>query len=170
MSEQKTTEQRLTLIETQQEALTSVLHQFVAKITDLSQKHSEIGMYVAALMRTIFDSKPITKEALAESSVLNQVDKLNNQVQMALSSGILTPVEAITEKSVVVAQQFDDNKNEINRRILMDVGDMADTVKPVFLGKKVSEEVQANTTTDNAVNVLLIHEIYDKVDKVEKAL
>lgn len=166
----KTTEERLVTLESQQEVLTTILHQFITKIQDLSGKSNETMTNVAAMIRTVMDNKPLTKESLIESNLQNKTDQINNQLQMAIKNGLLTAAEVVSTDSVVLAQQFDETGKEVVRRILIEVNDLPDDFKSSFVGKKAKEEVVAKSTVDNVVNTLIVHEIYNKVEKVEKVI
>lgn len=168
MSEtEKTVEERLSTIETNMESLNTVLHQFVQKINELRQNSTEVSSYVAAMMRTVMDGRPMTRESLTESSVQNQVDKLNGQLQNAVTSGILAPstTDTVENDSVIVAQQFNGSRQEINRRVVLSVAEMPAADKALYVGKTVGEEVVGSLEV--ADSIILIHEVYNPAKKVE---
>ena len=163
------TEDRVTTLEKQMESLNTVLHQFVKSLQEMKQNQTDVSGHMASVLRTVFDNRNLTKAGLAESAVLNQIDKLNHYLQSAIKAGILEPSNGPIQKtSLVVAQQFDSQKNEINRRVLLNVSDMTDADKAIFEDRNPGEEVTGFSESPEAV--LLIHEVYQPVTNVEKTL
>jgi len=162
-----TNEERLTTLEKQQESLSAVLHQFVKTLQEMRKNSSEVSSHVGAILRTVLDNRALTKAGLAESSVLNQLDQLTQYLQSAVKNGMIEPSNGpTTAKSLVVAQQFDSNHEEINRRVLLNVSDMKPEDKKVFEDKNPGNEVTGFSEAPDAV--LLIHEIYEPIEKASK--
>ncbi len=164
-----TIEERMTTLEKQQESLSAVLHQFVKTMQEMRKNSSEVSNHMGAILRTVLDNRALTKAGLAESSVLNQLDQLNQYLQSAVKNGMIEPSNGpVTAKSLIVAQQFDFAHEEVNRRVLLNVNDMKPEDKKIFEGTFNNTEVTGFSEAPAAY--LLIHEIYEPVEKVEKQL
>lgn len=162
-------EERVTTLEKQMESLSAVLHQFVKTLSEIRENQSNVGERLASLFRTIYDDRNITKAGLVESSILNQLDKLNHYLQSSIKSGIIEPSNgAVLANSLVVGQQFNEQHEETNRRVLLNVSGMKPEDKAIFEGKTSGQEVTGFSEAPTAF--ILIHEIYQPVEKVEKQL
>ena len=167
--EEKSLEARITTLEEQNDSLSTVLHQFIKTLNEIKQNQVDVSGHVASMLRTVFDSRPLNKASLAESAVLNQVDKLNHYLKSSVEAGMLDPSETVTTDSLVVAQQFSSTtKEEVNRRVLLSVTEMKPEDKTLFLGLKVGESVTAFSEAPDTY--VVIHEIYEQIKNVKKNL
>lgn len=136
-------ENRLVALESKVKSLSNNLSTMALSLSDLTQKNAEIGMHLAALIKTIQDGRPLDANNLSISSVQNMVDKLDAYLKLALDRGLLKQVDQVADNSVVAVKQLDENGNEVIRKMLLNLNEQDSEVKTSFNGAKVTQVVDA---------------------------
>jgi len=160
-------------VETLEKKIVSVgnmLNNLAMSLSETSQKNAEIGMHLAALLRTIQDGKSLDAANLAESSVVNLVDKLDAYLKTALDRKFITVGEAITSSSIICLKQTDADGKELNRKLLMNVHEQSDGVKELFVGKKVSQVVTGSLAEGEPSTNLIVLEIYEPTEALDQEI
>ncbi len=162
-------EERILKLEAKIKSLNNVINTLTMSLSDVTQKSSEIGMHLAALLRTIQDGRPLDSANLSESSVQNMVDKLDSYINLALERGFLKPVSETASNSVVVVKQLDKDGNEVIRKMLLNVFEQDQDVQEAFKGSKVSEVVNA-AVANGEINQFVVLEIYEPTENLTEEI
>ncbi len=150
-------------------ALNKVVNTLVLSLSDVTQKNAEIGMHLAALLKTIQDGRPLDAENLSKSSVQNMLDKLDSYIKLALDRGFLRATNSVSDNSVVAVQQLDSNGNELVRKMLLNLFEQDNEVKASFAGAKVSQVVEAAVDTGEKHKFVVL-EIYEPTEGLTEEL
>ena len=156
-------EEKLFELETKVKHLNNIVNTLTMSLSDVTQRGAEMGMHLAALLKTIQDDRPLDGANLAKSSVQNMVDKLDNYIKLALDRGFLKPISVVDENSVVAVKQLDGEGNEVVRKMLLNIFEQDEDVKQAFKGSKVTELVKA-TGSGGQVNQFVVLEIYEPTE------
>ncbi len=151
-------------------AIGNMVNNLAMSLSETTQKNSEIGMHLAALLRTIHDGKPLNAETLSESSIVNMVDKLDAYLKTALERKFLTVGESVTENSILCLKQTDANGQELNRKLLMNVHEQTEGVKALFVGKRVSQMVTGSLAEGQPSTNLIVLEIYEPTEVLDEEI
>lgn len=150
-------------------ALNKVINTLVMSLSDVTQKNAEIGMHLAALLKTIEDGRPLDAANLAESSIKNMVDKLDAYVKLALDRGFLRAAPVVAGNSVVAVQHLDEKGNEVTRKMLLNLNEQTDDVKQAFSGSKISQVVTAPVDTGE-MHKFVVLEVYEPTEGLTEEL
>lgn len=167
-----TQEELETLVGQQQETLNKVtdyIQKLVEQSHQLRQRLEYTSNFVGIMMRTINEGRPLTVPELKESHAAQQAEQVGNIFSSAVKSKFIEPVDTVTDTSILLVQEFNESKQEINRRQELQIGQAKDDVKALFVGKKVGDEVGI---FDNGQlkAIILIHDIFEPVKQLEQSL
>jgi hypothetical protein len=149
------------------EKATDYIQKLVAQSADFRQKLGEATTFTAAIARCITQQKPLNLANLQEAFGDNQVEQINNVFQNAVKQGLITVGTAVTEKSLLLVQEFNASRQEVSRRQDINMSAVKEEMKNQFLGKVAGEEV--TVFKDGQIHaIFLIHDVFEPVEKLEQ--
>jgi len=160
---------RIVDLEAKVKALNNIVNTLALSLSDVTQKNAEIGMHLAAVLKTIQEGLPLTAENLSKSSVKNMVDKLDGHIKLALDRGLLRTTDTVADNSVVAVKQLDASGNEIIAKMLLNVFEQDEDVKTSFRGSKVAQVVNA-AVANGEKHQFVILEVYEPTEALTEEL
>ncbi len=162
-------EDRIVNLEAKVKALNSIINTLAMSLSEVTQKNAEIGMHLAAVLKTIQDGRPLDAANLAASSVQNMVDKLDAYIKLALDRNLLKPTDVVADNSVVALQQLDASGNELVKKMLLNLHEQDEDVKSSFRGAKISQVVEAAVASGEKNNFVVL-EIYEPTEGITEEI
>ncbi len=167
--EVKSVDDKVTQLERVQEKLLTTMQGMVSTINELRQKSENTQVIMSSVLRTIADGRPLDRDQLRESHHLITAEKVNNIFHNAVKVGMIEPIEAINDDSIVVVQEFDVNGLETHRASEFSMTNVDEEFKGSFRGKTVGDRVPL-FKDGQLQNTFVIQSIYKPLDMAEKEL
>lgn len=113
----------------------------------------------------INDGKDLSLDNINEKAIELKALSLKDRVDQGLKEGKIIAVDEVTEKSLIISRELDQDGTVANPRLQFALEKLIPEIKEKFVGKKVGELVK----TEDGKYDIEIMEIYDFVDQTEEA-